>query len=379
MSNGYSPYPYYPSMYPQSKGMNWAGIIAGLAALGIGGYVAYKLLNEYFKPQCTIDNDCPTGYVCDNGKCVEGCNNVSDCPDGYICVNNKCTPDTDCDSNSDCPPGSPYCYNGTCVQCTSDTHCPTGYKCLSNRCTITDIPCTGNQLQNFSCHSGITGMQRCDSKMNLCKCNGTQWSKIADVSPICTGNIRHNECFANPENYATCFYTMEEGTDNCQLNSCIGCPCNQTKMCDSTSYCCSDGTCQSKGDGATLLYATCPSNLTCWSEGTTRWARYDFDESGVTSFKKPRAFQQLTDLRIYIDGTQWGFWSLFVYYGYNGTQELFGSADWENACIFGCGSPLGPHTIIHSGGPICADYILIGIYSPTGPPNITGIGCRLTL
>ena len=43
--------------------------------------------------QCNIDSDCPTGYICDEGVCVEGCTVDSDCGPGEICVNGKCTPE----------------------------------------------------------------------------------------------------------------------------------------------------------------------------------------------------------------------------------------------------------------------------------------------
>jgi len=61
-----------------------------LACLGVGGYFIWK----YYWPQpddeCDTDNDCPYGYVCENGVCVvspypPGCNTDDDCPDDFYC------------------------------------------------------------------------------------------------------------------------------------------------------------------------------------------------------------------------------------------------------------------------------------------------------
>lgn len=48
-------------------------------------------------PECLVDGDCQTGYICNNGDCVqstppeEDCYNDADCPDGYICNDdNEC-------------------------------------------------------------------------------------------------------------------------------------------------------------------------------------------------------------------------------------------------------------------------------------------------
>jgi len=44
---------------------------------------------------CSTDADCPAGYHCEQGVCVEDmpfglCDNDSDCPDGYTCVGGEC-------------------------------------------------------------------------------------------------------------------------------------------------------------------------------------------------------------------------------------------------------------------------------------------------
>lgn len=45
-------------------------------------------------PTCTIDADCPEGYVCQDGICIEiappPCTIDADCPTGYVCQSGVC-------------------------------------------------------------------------------------------------------------------------------------------------------------------------------------------------------------------------------------------------------------------------------------------------
>jgi MYXO-CTERM domain-containing protein len=49
-------------------------------------------------PECVVSGDCPEGYVCVDGVCVEDttpeCYGDGDCPEGYICVDGRCVEDT---------------------------------------------------------------------------------------------------------------------------------------------------------------------------------------------------------------------------------------------------------------------------------------------
>jgi len=46
--------------------------------------------------ECSVDADCPEGYVCVNGVCVPvgQCRVDADCPEGYVCVNGVCVPES---------------------------------------------------------------------------------------------------------------------------------------------------------------------------------------------------------------------------------------------------------------------------------------------
>lgn len=59
--------------------------------------------------ECTGDNDCPTGEVCDNGSCVPaqtGCTGDNDCPTGQVCENGSCVDDTGNGNGSGSGPSS---------------------------------------------------------------------------------------------------------------------------------------------------------------------------------------------------------------------------------------------------------------------------------
>ena len=39
--------------------------------------------------------DCPAGYTCVDGSCIQTCSTDKDCPKGYICVDGQCVRDPD--------------------------------------------------------------------------------------------------------------------------------------------------------------------------------------------------------------------------------------------------------------------------------------------
>ncbi|MFN8643864.1 MAG: hypothetical protein U0802_20215 [Candidatus Binatia bacterium] len=110
-------------------------------------------------PECDDDQDCPSGEVCVNGRCVTAtptntpigfCRGDQDCPRGEVCVNNMCvtptptrTPIGYCTGDDDCPAGQ-VCVNNMCVTptptrtpigyCTGDEDCPSGQVCVNNMC-----------------------------------------------------------------------------------------------------------------------------------------------------------------------------------------------------------------------------------------------------
>ncbi len=67
---------------------------------------------------CVADTDCPQGYACVDGRCVElaGCRTDADCPSGYVCGSGgRCVAVAGCQTDADCPQGY-ICSSGSCVE-----------------------------------------------------------------------------------------------------------------------------------------------------------------------------------------------------------------------------------------------------------------------
>jgi len=105
-------------------------IAGGLAV--VGGIVAYTLKSRSGglnispptpPPTCSSSSQCPSGYICVNGECVQskGCSSNSECPPNYVCENGACVPVGQCGTQ-----GAP---------CNSTTQCCSGYTCISGICT----------------------------------------------------------------------------------------------------------------------------------------------------------------------------------------------------------------------------------------------------
>jgi len=62
---------------------------------------------------CVGDEDCPNCLVCDQGNCVDLCEEV-ECPEAYICYKGTCVFIGEC-KDVYCPPGK-ACYMGQCYR-----------------------------------------------------------------------------------------------------------------------------------------------------------------------------------------------------------------------------------------------------------------------
>jgi hypothetical protein len=67
--------------------------------------------------ECTVDEDCPEGNVCDDHHCVPPCTDDSQCDAGEICHDGHCIPE----------PGDP---------CTQDPDCPEPLVCIGEQCSL---------------------------------------------------------------------------------------------------------------------------------------------------------------------------------------------------------------------------------------------------
>ena len=113
-----------------------AGTVSSIYLTDVGS--GYCKGDSIDKPECSIDADCPPGYICENGFCIPDnlCTFDSDCPEGYVCENGVCVPNKNCSANECCAPGY-TCKDGECKpneNCSIDSDCPKGYICLNGKC-----------------------------------------------------------------------------------------------------------------------------------------------------------------------------------------------------------------------------------------------------
>lgn len=336
-------------MMPTGGGRNWAGIIAALAAVGIGAYAVYWLWqNGYFDGNGGTECTNPTGSEGSTLNC--GISSYGQDPTHkYKCTDKKWA---DQGVNPDC--GS--------------------------------LPCQHLLPGDDPGYGFPTGWRKCDPVTNeLCQWNDTskQWSLIQAGSQICIDNVEQQKCYTSTaSNIVTCGLYASSNPDECAGSYATGCPCS-TGDCRPVAYCCEDNVCHLKADASYLFYATpSNSNLTCWRNGNERWAEYQFDETGLQLFREAIAFNSIIELKVHLNGNQIGPFDAAFYRGYNGAWTDIWDFDCANAwcCIPSC-NPIypeynGQHIWTSSSGPHGMDSFRIGIASPTGPPDITAIECK---
>ncbi len=82
---------------------------------------------------------CIPPQVCVDGECVDPCSGDEDCPEGYVCENGRCVPKDPCEGVI-CPEGY-ICKDGVCVPnpCYGVV-CPEGYICVNGKCVPVKTP-----------------------------------------------------------------------------------------------------------------------------------------------------------------------------------------------------------------------------------------------
>jgi len=93
------------------------------------------------KPECRIDPDCVSGYVCDNQRCVEKPDpcDPSPCGPGAVCTVNPLG-----NAICRCQPGlipNPDTITGCKPECVVDPDCPGDYICEQQKCIQRPDPC----------------------------------------------------------------------------------------------------------------------------------------------------------------------------------------------------------------------------------------------
>ncbi|MBN1944102.1 MAG: OmpA family protein [Bradymonadales bacterium] len=93
---------------------------------------------------CRDGADCTGCSECRNGSCVAlQCCATGECPEGQICQNHRCI--TGCDPDRPCPAGQ-QCHNNSCVDCVADSDCGANERCENNRCVST-LACQSREMQ----------------------------------------------------------------------------------------------------------------------------------------------------------------------------------------------------------------------------------------
>ena len=168
--------------------------------------------------ECTTNADCPSGELCESGRCIpipDQCTSDADCDacercDGGVCVA-QCQPDEVCRANQ--------CE---AVQCTSDRECGDCSRCQDGRCQWQCSP-------TERCLSGAGG--RC-CQPRSCPA-GLDCGTVDDG---CGGQVR-----CGPQTCTQPANPCQQTT--CQANVCITGPRHDGASCDGGNVCCA-GTCQ---------------------------------------------------------------------------------------------------------------------------------------
>ncbi|MCC7074730.1 MAG: PPC domain-containing protein [Deltaproteobacteria bacterium] len=127
--------------------------------------------------ECTIEEGCAGGRVCQDGSCVEACSeggcqdglcdldsgrcveclDASDCPDGFVCngFTDRCTVEgAGCASDDECAGLRCDTIKGSCVQCLEDGDCGLSALCdlLTGMCTVEQSCVTDGDCSFGVCH-----------------------------------------------------------------------------------------------------------------------------------------------------------------------------------------------------------------------------------
>ncbi|MEZ4466616.1 MAG: hypothetical protein R3F43_19755 [bacterium] len=96
---------------------------------------------------CTGDQDCVAGTVCEAEECVPGCRDDAGCEGGDICTDGACV--AGCRDDAGCG-GGQICTAGACVDgCRDSAACPDGRVCVQSACVegcLDDAGCAAGEI-----------------------------------------------------------------------------------------------------------------------------------------------------------------------------------------------------------------------------------------
>lgn len=287
MSNGYP-----PAFYPiQRSGVNWAGIIAGLAALGVGAGVIYWMWTQ--------------GWFTGGS--------------GSSCT--KWGNQYDCESNNCYWWGLPAsCHNA-----------PEGY-----------IACSS--LKTCS----IDGYRMCDATVpsDLCECDASlgYFTLVQHDNADCIIGNKYLECFTDASGQHWCYSIPGSNADSCYQNlSDWGCPCtngNCAVLGMGTATCASDNRCIKNANNTSMILDANKWEYS-YSNGVHHYI-HDLEGDLVQSpYLYPFTSNTLNSCYIYLSGTiAWpgsSIW-LAIDLGYKGVWTRI----FENTALWATGSSIAP-------------------------------------
>jgi hypothetical protein len=205
------------------------GADADCTALG-AGYACVS--GECTAPadQCFDQTQCPSGDVCNSGKCTPSCAGGEICPLAYTCdaVETCTVPLSACNITNDCGSFSAVCVNGACVPRAIDGQCLLDEVWVENGC----IP---DQSPLFVCE--VEGQQDACAPGSLCLHHSCY---ISCAAP------NENACVSFPEFDVCKLVTTQTGEyEVCGSNTNLGSECDPTAgVSCSPGLVCIDGFCK---------------------------------------------------------------------------------------------------------------------------------------
>ncbi|MFT3713097.1 MAG: carboxypeptidase-like regulatory domain-containing protein [Archangium sp.] len=233
---------------------------------------------------CSVNVQCRPGYSCQAGDCVRDCMDNAECPSGLACIAGACV---GCITSSDCRDPALVCNGQSrCAHCTSRNECPVGKACLPGGCgdCSTDGDCGAGAI----CEQGVCTAGNCHSNADCAldqACVGRTCSACGTDNECRAGQL----CINSACVVGDCRSVLDCAAGQlCQANLCGACAndpeCGAGRIClpGANGLRCTAGTCHGNGDcvGASAGFLCvnngcvacsgsnpCPSGNICNSQG----------------------------------------------------------------------------------------------------------------
>ena len=223
---------------------------------------------------CKLDTECPTGVVCENGRCRALCQKDRDCANREHCSEGRCV--LSCVKEEDCLKGE-ICLGRKCqTGCRTDNDCSYSEACILNSCKdLCDAPtaCGTNALCQMiahqrvcSCPASFTGNSQisCTRIIRMCltpsdcpsnhHCVEDRCRAACEVDKQCALGEKcfNNICVALCRSDSDCSHNEICSTNRCQVG------CRTNSQC-ADHLACTRNQCIDPCEGS----ATCGPNALC--------------------------------------------------------------------------------------------------------------------